>query len=405
MKEVKIRKNTKSDNCGICGGNFIKKKLELGKQPVSSHFGYNLHTSYVRHPLSLVQCAACGTIQLGEAFPYADLVPPYDWITYREPEEHLDDLVSHLAFHLEKKASILGLSFKDQTTLDRLRNLGFENTRLLNPKTDLGIDIENANIETVAACFAENYDADKTHDLYDVIICRHIIEHSPKVKNFLIKLNNALKPDGLLVVEVPDCEENLKRGDIIMVWEEHVSYFTSKSFRRAPKIAGFSEIFFKSYPLTFENCLVSFLKKKTGEAQHFDCHKEEVLFEQFCFLTSSFKKKIKNLLELERKNGKKICLYGAGHLTAAFINFYKLDNFFEFIVDDSPDKIGLFLPGTNLEIKHSNALMTEQVDICLLGISIEIEEKITSKNKKFSDAGGLFHSIFMSSPISIYAEV
>ena len=262
MKEIKIRKNIRSNDCTICGGNFFTKKLELGEQPVSSHFGSTPHVDYVRHPLSLAQCSACGTIQLADAFPFEDLAPPYDWVTYREPEEHLDDVISQLVGYLDKKASILGLSFKDQTTLDRLEKLGFKNTHILNTKIELRINIENANIETIAACFAENYDAVRTNNLYDVIICRHIIEHSPKIKNFLESLHNALKPGGLLIAEVPDCEANLKRGDIIMVWEEHVSYFTSNSFRNASKVAGFSELFFNSYPLAFENCLVSILRKQ-----------------------------------------------------------------------------------------------------------------------------------------------
>jgi hypothetical protein len=63
------------------------------------------------------------------------------------------------------------------------------------------------------------------------------------------------------------------------------------------------------------------------------------------------------------------------------------------------------LPGTGLEIGHSNALITEQIDLYFLGRYIEIEKKIISKNKKFSEVGGLFYSIFMSSPISIYGKI
>ena len=76
MKEIKIRKNIRSNDCTICGGNFFTKKLELGEQPVSSHFGSTPHVDYVRHPLSLAQCSACGTIQLADAFPFEDLAPP-----------------------------------------------------------------------------------------------------------------------------------------------------------------------------------------------------------------------------------------------------------------------------------------------------------------------------------------
>ena len=39
------------------------------------------------HELALAVCRSCGLVQLAEPFPYQDLTPPYDWITYREPEK------------------------------------------------------------------------------------------------------------------------------------------------------------------------------------------------------------------------------------------------------------------------------------------------------------------------------
>ena len=75
--------------CRVCSAGPVESTLALGPQPVSSHFAA-AGQQVVTHDLSLGVCLACGVVQLVEPFPFRDLVPPYDWITYREPEEHLD---------------------------------------------------------------------------------------------------------------------------------------------------------------------------------------------------------------------------------------------------------------------------------------------------------------------------
>src|ERR1700761_6749751 len=99
--------------CRVCRAGPVEGTLALGAQPVSSHFAAAGQHA-VAHDLTLGVCLACGVVQLVDAFPFRDLVPPFDWITYREPEEHLDAVVDTLLSRiaLPADAAILGLSFK-----------------------------------------------------------------------------------------------------------------------------------------------------------------------------------------------------------------------------------------------------------------------------------------------------
>ncbi|MGB9171664.1 MAG: hypothetical protein WCC35_08725, partial [Bradyrhizobium sp.] len=96
--------------CRVCCVGPVEGTLALGRQPVSSHFAAR-DRHIVTHDLSLGVCLACGVVQLVEPFPFRDLVPPYDWITYREPEEHLDAVVDMLLSRvtLPADAVIFGL--------------------------------------------------------------------------------------------------------------------------------------------------------------------------------------------------------------------------------------------------------------------------------------------------------
>ena len=56
-------------------------------------------------------------------------------------------------------------------------------------------------------------------------------------------------------------------------------------------------------------------------------------------------------------------MLGAGHMTERFVNLYGLAERIEFVVDDSPNKQGLFMPGSRLPILPSSELVEREL-IC-----------------------------------------
>lgn len=100
-------------------------------------------------------------------------------------------------------------------------------------------------------------------------------------------------------------------------------------------------------------------------------------------------------------DGKKLAAYGAGHLTAAFINFHGLADYFACVIDDTPQKQGLFLPGANLPIVARSRLLDGDIAHCLFGLAPQIEDKVIANNQEFVARGGQFHSMFADSPRSI----
>ena len=49
-------------------------------------------------------------------------------------------------------------------------------------------------------------------------------------------------------------------------------------------------------------------------------------------------------------------LIGAGHLGIKCVNFFNLSGFFTAAIDDHPQKIGLYLPGSKLKIIPSDII-------------------------------------------------
>src|SRR5581483_10937892 len=137
--------------CLVCNAQAVDQTLDLGSHPVASFFLPARDTAERAVHLALGQCGACGTIQLTRPVPHEALVPPYDWLFAREPEEHLDESVETIiALPGVTTGSVIGaLTAKDDSTVERFRRKGFERTWRITLDGDLGVTNPNAGTETV----------------------------------------------------------------------------------------------------------------------------------------------------------------------------------------------------------------------------------------------------------------
>jgi hypothetical protein len=394
--------------CLLCRASTVTPLLDFGRQPVSTHFQVDSGSIAAEHDLAFGLCSSCGVGQLLKPFPYRALVPPFDWITYREPERHLDMVVDQVCAlpGVGVDAVIAGISYKDHTTLERFRARGFEQIWCIDPRADLGATDPNANIETVHGILTPELAeaiASK-RGLADVLIVRHIVEHAEVPWRFLQALCKLLRPGGYLVVEVPDCAANLVHQDYTMVWEEHTLYFTPESFAAIMPAAGCSSLGVDVHPYVFENCLVQIGRAIVGDQRQPVAAPDLPLARRYADAFPRWSAAYRNFLDEAGRRGQ-VALYGAGHLTCAFVNFHGLADRLAFVVDDTRPKQGLFLPKCNLPIRPRVALDPARVPLCLFGLAPEAEDKVVANNVEYLRGGGRFLSIFATSGRSIRREL
>jgi len=395
--------------CHICQKEELNELLDLGPQPISNRYPESASEEEYVYPMVINQCQACGLVQINNPPPATELVPRYDWITYNEPEDHLDQLVDIIGNlpGLTQNSKIGGVSFKDDTILTRLNNKGFKNTWRIAPKEELGIDFEGAGAETIQQQLTPEA-ADKIVALQcpsDVIIVRHIFEHVHNIASFVTALKRLISPNGYIIFEVPDCSRALGRSDCTTLWEEHTLYFTPEIFKNCFLHFGLSLTQYASYPYPFENSLVGIVQLQAQEAapQVFSeaiLNKELSRAQTFARNLMEYSQKLQTyFLEYRREHGP-IALFGAGHLAGTFVNIFGLKKYIDFVVDDNPHKKGLLMPGSKLPIYGSAALREQNIQLCLLSLNPLSEEKVVAKNQDFVAQGGVFASIF---PGSSYA--
>jgi hypothetical protein len=98
-------------------------------------------------------------------------------------------------------------------------------------------------------------------------------------------------------------------------------------------------------------------------------------------------------LQEQRKAGKKVAIYGAGCRACCLINYAGLAPHIEFVVDDQPEKQGKYMPGSRLPILPGDALRDRSINLCLLAVNAENEEKVIGKHKAYLEQGGQFASV------------
>ena len=73
---------------------------------------------------------------------------------------------------------------------------------------------------------------------FDLISMIHVLEHIPAPVRFLARLRRKLRPGGLLLVEVPDCEQNA----FMLLVADHCSHFSPPLLAGVVEAAGFEVI-------------------------------------------------------------------------------------------------------------------------------------------------------------------
>jgi ubiquinone/menaquinone biosynthesis C-methylase UbiE len=104
---------------------------------------------------------------------------------------------------------------------------------------------------------------------FDLIICRHVLEHVASPKEMVCKFISYLKKNGLVYGEVPiELDETVKPNPDPVT---HLNYFQQESFRIMFELAGLHPIVLRTKSTTYHedyNIVVQILARKRSESKN-----------------------------------------------------------------------------------------------------------------------------------------
>lgn len=204
----------------------------------------------------------------------------------------------------------------------------------------------------------------------DFVICRHVLEHIPKPKEFLRNVKGALgaSPEAAVFFELPNASFVFQKNGIWDILYEHCFYYSSIALARLFSASGFdvlnvSETFDGQY-LSLEGRLSSGGNKLLGNAVG---DLDAMLYDIRRFADAFRRQHAHWGTTLDRflGQGKRVVVWGAGAKGAMFLNTVGKSSL-DFVVDVNPHKWGLYIPGTGQEVVSPEFLRQYRPDALLL---------------------------------------
>lgn len=385
--------------CRCCKSKSLVEYLNYGQMPLANNLEETqekaIHAK--RYPMKLLFCEDCGLSQLSIVVNPDILFTNY---TYRSAmsqtyKDHCLQMANDLripshGFHID-------IAGNDGTLLKEFRKVYPDVGRL---NIDPAINLCKYSVKEGIPCHNDYWNSAKAKqitDFYgkaDLITATNVIAHVHEVSDFLKGIELALHKDGIFILEFPYLVSFIENNEFDTVYFEHLSYLSINSLL---ELCNENDLQIKD--IQFQNIhggtVRAIIKKGSTDLNsnaHYLVYQEEhdgylnlPIYEQFALCARVMQRELLlRIIELKQE-GKSIVAFGASAKGNTLMNFSRLDhNYIDAIIDETPEKIGKFSPGTGIPIVGMDYLKDNEVDYILIlawNFKKEIMDKLSNKTK------------------------
>jgi hypothetical protein len=234
----------------------------------------------------------------------------------------------------------------------------------------------------------------------DVIHANNVLAHVPDLNGFVEGIAMLLDGDALAVIEAPYVKNMLEQRQFDTIYHEHLCYYSMtvldrlfgahgialERVERIPTHGGSLRVFARRAERARPDGSVEALLAE-DRAWGVDRPRAYLLFAREVLKMKSI---LRELLGGLKEEGARIAAYGAAAKGSTLLNTFQIGTeTLDFVADTSPHKQGLFLPGTQLEIRPPSALVEEMPDYVLL-LAWNFADEILEQQREYRARGGRF---------------
>jgi hypothetical protein len=238
------------------------------------------------------------------------------------------------------------------------------------------------------------------HGQASLITATNVFAHVDDIKDFLMACKEALTDDGILIIECPYIIDFIDNMEFNQTYFEHLSYMSVMPMHKICSTLGLKIIDVEKQEIHGGTIRVTIAKDSSN-------HKvQESVLE---FIQNEFKLGFNNIdiykkfdiqiketikkfgsevLKL-KKAGHKIACIGASAKGVTLLNSCNLGtDIIDYIVDDTPEKVGKFSPGSGIPIKNTQELIKNPPDYLII-LSENFKEALTNRARSIGYSGKL----------------
>lgn len=396
--------------CRFCDTTLTHEFIDLVNAPPSNAFltKKQLNEPEIFYPLKLFVCHNCFLVQIDE---YKDSKEIFNqnyayfssystsWLDHAK--RYVKMIIDRFGF--DENSQVIEIASNDGYLLQyfqlkRIPVLGIE------PATNVAMSAQEKGIETIEDFFGANLANQLVSQdrMADLIIGNNVFAHVPDVNDFVAGLKIVLKNNGVITLEFPHLMQLIEQNQFDTIYHEHFSYFSFSTAKLIFEKHGL-ELFDVEQISTHGGSLRIYGKHKDDASKNISpnvtalLHEENAKGMQTTKYYEGFKNKadrvkydLINFLIKQQKNGKKVAAYGAAAKGNTLLNYCGVKrDLIKFVVDASPHKQGMFLPGSHIPVVREDEIIRWKPDFVII-LPWNIKNEITEQLSYISQWEGRF---------------
>jgi SAM-dependent methyltransferase len=362
-----------------------------------------------KYPLKLYFCNKCFAVQVD------DNVPPE--ILFQKNYFYFSSKIETLSNHFKEYACQV-LEYLPDPNLASVLEFGCNDGVLLIPladqniKTVIGVDpasnvistINDSRVTVINDFFNQKVAQNVIQQFgkIDLVVANNVFAHISDIFGITKAIENVLSINGVFIFEIHYLESVLSELQFDMVYHEHKYYYSLISLQK--HFANFDMVIFdyKKIPI-HAGSIRFFVSKKNGcfsaisnkvkqlEAKEImEGYDNFRVFKDFSKQVWSFRTSFLKWLNKMKSSNKRLVGYGASGRANTVLQFCSInDTILDYMVDDSPEKIGFYTPGSHLKIMSRKNLLDDMPDYVIV-FAWSFFEEICNKNSDYINKGGRF---------------
>lgn len=391
--------------CRVCGNPELIPYLNLGEMPLCN----NLATSTLdpihnqRYPLEVAFCQECGLSQLTTIVSPEVLFSNY---VYRSSiskgfRDHCKEMVLSLKdeYKLDENTFHIDIAGNDGTLLEQFKKVLNHKILNIDPAENLAPIAEAAGIPTLTEFWnketAQKIINGKGYGEADLITATNVFAHVDDVKGFMESVKIVLKEKGILVLEFPYLVDFIENKEFDTVYFEHLSYFSICPLFELCLKTGLRIIDIQRQAIHGGSVRViighPLIHKPKPDIPHEYIFEETLYYgriDRYKKFSEDIKKTISSFRDGIHSLKGKVAGFAASAKGNTLLNSAGITvGSIAYIVDQTPEKIGKYSPGTRIPIVDIDMLERNPPDYLVIlawNFQKEIIEKVTKLGYKGS---------------------